>query len=160
LHMLIDVLHEHIHKSKMDIQVALEKIKCLQGQLVNFIMGSHDLYDFQYDDFNKPFVDAKIFMKTYSSDKNRIFQVLLDCVNEYQSPTEQLISHLILMNYSYFVLKRNPGEITYFKAFCKKRPGFFMKVLAALLDIRFFIDKASFANEQYILKYRQRCVIR
>ncbi|MFK4474938.1 hypothetical protein ABH897_004706 [Paenibacillus sp. RC73] len=56
LHMLIDVLHEHIHKSKMDmdVQAALEKIKCLQGQLVNFIMGSHDLYDFQYDDFNKP----------------------------------------------------------------------------------------------------------
>ncbi|MEK4431708.1 hypothetical protein MHB54_21335 [Paenibacillus sp. FSL M7-0802] len=148
LHILINILHEHINKSKMDMdtQAALEKIKFLQGQWVNFILGSHDVYDFPFDDFNKPFVEATMFIQAYNSNKNRVLEVLIDCINEHQSPTEQFISNLILMNYSYFVLKSNPSEITYLKLFCKKKPGVFMKILTALLEIRFFVDKASFTN--------------
>ncbi|WP_342426721.1 hypothetical protein [Paenibacillus sp. FSL L8-0158] len=148
LHILIDILHEHINKNKtdMDTRAALGRIKILQGQLVNFILGSHEVYDFPFDDFNKPFAEATLFIQAYNSNKHRVLEVLIDCINEHQSPTEQFISHLILMNYSYFVLKSNPSEITYLKLFCKKKPGVFMKVLTALLEIRFFIDKSSFTN--------------
>ncbi|WP_090738633.1 hypothetical protein [Paenibacillus sp. Mc5Re-14] len=148
MHILIDILHEHINKNEMDIdtRAALGKIKILQGQLVNFILGSHDVYDFPYDDFNKPFAEATMFIQAYNSNKNRVLEVLTDCINEHQSPTEQFISTMIMMNYSYFILKSNPSEITYLKCFCKKKPGVFMKVLSALLEIRFFIDKSSFTN--------------
>ncbi|MDN4088552.1 hypothetical protein [Paenibacillus polymyxa] len=148
LHILIDMLHEHINKNKMDMdtRATLGKIKILQGQLVNFILGSHDVYDFPYDDFNKSFAEATIFIQAYNSNKNRALEVLIDCINEHQSPTEQLISNMILMNYSYFVLKSNPSEITYFKCFCKKKPGVFMKVLTALLELGFFVDNTIFAN--------------
>ncbi|URJ58897.3 hypothetical protein [Paenibacillus polymyxa] len=149
LHILIDMLHEHINKNEMDkdTRAALGKIKILQSQLVDFILGSHDVYDFPFDDFNNPFAEATMFIQAYNSNKNRVLEVLIDCINEHQSPTEQLISHLILMNYSYFVLKSNPSEITYFKSFCKKKPGVFMKVLSSLLEIRFLVDKSSFTNE-------------
>lgn len=143
---LIENIFNNIEAKELWVFDLLNKIKRIQKEVIRFMLGVEDVFDFKYDDVNKSYICSDFFKERYHADKEGLFDVIVACVNKYQSPTETLISNMIIMNYSYYVLKEFPEEILLLKGFCKKKPGIFLDVMKKILDIKFFVWKETFKD--------------
>lgn len=143
---LIDNVFNGVVSKELWVSDLLSKIKVIQKKVIRFILGVDDVFEFKYDDFNKSYICSDFFKERYYADKKELFDVIVACVNKYQSSTENLISNMIIMNYSYFILKECPEEILLLKDFCKKKPGVFLDVINKILDIKFFVWKETFKD--------------
>ncbi|MCE1736903.1 hypothetical protein LWT78_25150, partial [Enterobacter hormaechei] len=84
-------------------------------------------------------------------------------MRESQTSHELLVSHLIIRNYSFFVLKDKPDEILILKYFLSKDEEIFTEILSLTIDIGFCVWKDTFDGlnlEEYLEKVKESdCLI-
>ncbi|MDE9488122.1 hypothetical protein [Xenorhabdus bovienii] len=122
----------------------LENIKSMMHESIDFILGENGNLGFNFDDVNLKYIDINYFVDTYQKNKEEIFNVLKYCVRDSQSFSELFISHIIVMNYSFFAIKDNPDDILLLKSFLSDNEEIFIKILSLAIDIGFYVRKETF----------------
>ncbi len=89
-------------------------------------------------------MDLSHFEKSYKQNKNEIFHVISNCVSENNTFNDLFVLHMIIMNYSFLVLKDNPSEILLLKSFLSSNEETFMKILSLVIDVGFYISEDKF----------------
>ncbi|MBD2785032.1 hypothetical protein ID858_02210 [Xenorhabdus sp. DI] len=134
----------------MDI---LENIKLMMHENIDFILGKNETYILDFDDVNLKYIDADCFLNTCQSNKEEIFNVLKDCVRDSQYFLGLFISHMIVMNYSFFILKKRANEMLLLKFFLNDNEVDFIRILSLAIDIGFYVWEDSFEGlnlEKYL----------
>ena len=158
-------LIKHIHSlssamaNSIENKIALEKVKVFHINSIDFIMNKNqtDSYEIPYDDYYLDYVNPDVFMNNYA-DSNKIFSILVDCVNENQSECNFFISDMIYMNYIYYVIKDNEKEILKLKKYCAKNNKLFFKIIVKIMSLNFHINESSFRGlnlEYYLLNSKK-----
>ncbi|CDH34027.1 hypothetical protein [Xenorhabdus bovienii] len=160
IHDLIDRLCDIIRTFSLpkNLLAILDFINLMLHECIDFILGKDGDHVFYFGDFNIKYINGDYFYDVYENDKDIIFNVLKDCVRDYQSFSELFISHMIMMNYSYFVLKNKPDEILLFKSFLNNNDETFTKILSLTIDIGFCVWTDTFDGlnlEEYLKKVEE-----
>ncbi|MGJ0580182.1 hypothetical protein ACR71G_19495 [Xenorhabdus bovienii] len=160
IHELIDRLCDIIRVFSLPEHLLemLNFINPMLHECIDFILGKNEIYDLNFDDVNLKYIDGNYFSDTYQNKKEAILNALKDCARDSQSPRELFVSHLIIRNYSFFVLKNKPDEILLLKSFLSDNDEVFIKVLSLAIDIGFCVWKDSFDGldlEKYLDKVEE-----
>ncbi|MDE9456018.1 hypothetical protein [Xenorhabdus bovienii] len=144
IHDLIDRFCDMIKAFSLPkyLQEMLDFINPMLHECIDFMWGKNESYDFNVT--NVKYVEGKYFLETYRTNKAIIFNVLKDCVRDSQSSRELLISHMIIMDYSFFVLKYHPTDFLLLKEYLKNDDDMFVKILSLIVNIGFHVDKKTF----------------
>ncbi|WP_340611788.1 hypothetical protein [Xenorhabdus bharatensis] len=160
IHELVDRLCDIIRSfslPKKSLEL-LDFINLMLHECIDFILGESEVYDFKFDEINEEYIDGYYFLESYQNDKKIILNVLKNCVRDSQSSSEIFVSHLIIRNYSFFVLKNNPDEILLLKSFLSDHGDIFLKILSLVIDIGFCVWKDTFDGlnlEEYLEKVEE-----
>ncbi|MBD2782867.1 hypothetical protein [Xenorhabdus szentirmaii] len=132
-------LPEHLLK-------VLDFINTILHECIDFILGKNGIYDFNFDDVNLKYIDGNHFLDTYQSNKEEILNVLKGCLRGSQSFSELFVSHMIVMNYSFFVLKDHPNDITLLQSFFNDDEDIFIDILSLIMDVGFYVSEKRFSE--------------
>lgn len=141
---VIDMVYDALDAAGRKEHALLATLKDYQASVVR-LLAQPDGVDHRLaiNDRNGGFMYPDILLETYARNDKRIFMALADTVDPLQSTENLFVSNMILMNYSFHVLKERPREILELK----RRIGDdrrFGKLLEALIKRRMEIDRASF----------------
>ncbi|WP_275389101.1 hypothetical protein [Xenorhabdus bovienii] len=141
----------------------LLNMKKMLHECIDFILGNGDLYYFNFDDSNVKYIDSSFFINVYEKNKDEIFNIISDSSSKTKLTSELFVSHMIAMNYSFFVLKDKPSEIIFLKSFLKDDEKMFINVLSFLINIGFYVWDDTFNGlglDEYIDKIEiKECLI-
>lgn len=98
-----------------------------------------------FDDRHADLIDSDRFLEALERDPGRVFEALGAAVDRRQSNDRLFVSNMILMNYSFHVLKDRPGDVLNLRRYLGN-DALFGQVLRALIHRRMFVDKAQFAG--------------
>lgn len=84
-----------------------------------------------------------IFLNAYTQQRQQVFKALIDTLNPLQSTENLFVSNLILMNYSFHILKNKPREILKLKKYINDEV-LFGRLLEAIIMRRMAVNKALF----------------
>lgn len=100
-------------------------------------------YRFRLNDRFSELMYPDVFLHAYEHNKKQLFSALADTVNPLQSTENLFVSNIILMNYSFHILKNRPRDILKLKKHINDE-ALFGKLLEAIILRRMGVDKASF----------------
>lgn len=123
-------------------------ISCMHGfhrAVVTFLAAPGDAeLRLNFDDRNADLIESDRFLDALTRDPGRVFEALAGAVDRHQSSDRLFVSNMILMNYSFHVLKDRPGDVLNLRRHLGN-DALFGEVLRALIHRRMFVDKARFA---------------
>ncbi|MDE9430565.1 hypothetical protein KKI95_19535 [Xenorhabdus bovienii] len=146
IHELIDRLCDIIRVFSLPDHLLdmLDFINPMLHECIDIILGKNGVYDFNFDDVNLKYIDGSYFLENYRNNQEEIFNAIKGCVRDCQSFQELFVSHVIVMNYSCFILKNSPDEILQLKSFLSDSEETFIKLLSLAIDINFYVWEDSF----------------
>ncbi|MDC9594719.1 hypothetical protein [Xenorhabdus sp. IM139775] len=103
------------------------------------------------NDHNLHLIDPSVFVKTYKKNHRKIVSSLVEVTNKWQSTNNLFISNMILMNYSYYILRNNPSNIMRIKRIIKD-DKIFSDILTAIVKRKFHV-KEEFLFKMELQKY-------
>lgn len=123
-------------------------LSCMHGfhrSVVAFVAAPDDPeLRLNFDDRNADLIASDRFVDALARDPGRVFEALAAAVDRHQSNDRLFVSNMILMNYSFHVLKDRPDDVLNLRRYLGN-DGLFGEVLRALIHRRMFVDKAQFA---------------
>jgi hypothetical protein len=141
---VINLVYKAIKFDSRKEHVLLSTLKNYQTSLVTLLTEPDDTnYRFRLNDRHSEFMYPDVFLQAYAKDKRQIFNVLIDTINPLQSTENLFVSNIILMNYSFYILKNKPREILKLKKHVNDE-ALFIKLLEAIITRRMAINKSSF----------------
>jgi hypothetical protein len=141
---VIDLVYKAIKFDSRKEHALLSTLKNYQASLVTLLTEADDTnYRFRLNDCHSEFMYPDVFLHAYAKNKRQIFNVLIDTINPLQSTENLFVSNIILMNYSFHILKSNPREILKLKKYINDE-ALFRKLLEAIITRRMAINKSSF----------------
>ncbi|MDE9455984.1 hypothetical protein KKJ05_20040 [Xenorhabdus bovienii] len=165
VHNLIDkfcdiIVSQSLPSHVLDFLINMKKIL---HECIDFILGNGELYYFNFDNSNVKYIDLSFFLSAYENNKEEIFNIISDNTSKTKLTSELFVSHIIAMNYSFFILKDKPSEIIFLKSFFKDDEKMFVNALSFLINIGFYIWDDTFNGlglEKYIDKIEiKECLI-
>ncbi|MEQ1963222.1 hypothetical protein ABLB69_08600 [Xenorhabdus khoisanae] len=165
VHYLIDRFCDIIASQLLPSHVLdfLLNMKKILHECIDFILGNGELYYFNFDNFNLKYIDSSFFLSAYENNKDEIFHIISDSSSKTKLTSDLFVSHMIAMNYSFFVLKDKPSEIIFLKSFFKGDEKLFINTLSFLINIGFYVWDDTFNGlglEEYIEKIETKeCLI-
>lgn len=143
---VIEQVYAAIGAERSQEHAALRVLRACQTGIVRLLAESDGVrHRFALDDRLGELVYPDVFLPAYVQDRTRIFDALADTLHPLQSTENLFVSNMILMNYSFYVLKDRPGEICELQRHFDD-PPLFARLLEALLRRRMAVDKALFAT--------------
>ncbi len=139
---LIVEFYEKIEISKN--KKAIANTKLFQLSVIDFLFSNnYKMKEIPINDFNKKLINPDCFLLNYKNSAKVIFNSLVDCFNKHQSGGNLLISNMILMNYSYYILKNNKRSVFSLKKHVNN-DVIFSSILSSLAFRRIIVDKDYF----------------
>jgi len=141
---VIDLVYEALKADGRKEHALLATLKNYQASVIKLLaQPDGKSYRLAIDDRHGEFMYPDVFLDTYTRDRKRIYDALIDTVNPFQSTENLFVSNIILMNYSFHVLKNRPREISRLKTYVNDEL-LFGKILEALIHRRMAVDRATF----------------
>ncbi|QXI28451.1 hypothetical protein [Pseudomonas vanderleydeniana] len=120
----------------------LGTLKDYQASIVELLATPEGTaHRFALNDRYSELVYPDVFLATYAQDRTRVLEALADTINPLQSTENLFVSNLILMNYSFHILKSRPRELLKLRKHVADE-ALFGKLLEAIITRRMSIDKA------------------
>ncbi|RNF86222.1 hypothetical protein [Montanilutibacter psychrotolerans] len=101
------------------------------------------IHRFRLNDRHSELMYPDVFLQAYDQNNKQIFDALIDAVNPLQSTENLFVSNVVLMNYSFHVLKNKPREILKLRRYISDE-ALFGKLLEAIITRRMGVNKALF----------------
>jgi len=141
---VIDLIYEALRADSRKEHALLATLKNYQTSVVKLLaQPDGQRYRLALNDRYSEFMYPDVFLDTCTQDRKRIYDALIDTVNPLQSTENLFVSNIILMNYSFHVLKNRPREISRLKTYVNDEL-LFGKILEALIHRRMAVDRATF----------------
>jgi len=141
---VIDLIYEALRADSRKEHALLATLKNYQTSVVKLLAEPDgQRYRLALNDRHGEFMYPDVFLDTCTQDRKRIYDALIDTVNPLQSTENLFVSNIILMNYSFHVLKNKPREISRLKKYVDDEL-LFGKILEALIHRRMAVDRATF----------------
>lgn len=139
---IIDLVYTAIGAESRKEHALLRTLKAYQAGIVKLLVEPDDVrYRLRLNDRLGEFMYPDVFLQTYAQDRTRIFDALVDTVDPLQSTENLFVSNLILMNYSFHVLKENPRDLLALERHVDDA-SLFGRLLEALIHRRMAVSKA------------------
>ncbi|MEX0448042.1 hypothetical protein [Xenorhabdus sp. SGI246] len=121
-------------------------IRDFQLSVIDLLTKSRDIEEVvKLNDYNLHLINPSVFVKAYKENYKKIVSSLVEATNKWQSTNNLFISNMIIMNYSYYVLRNNSRNIMKLKSVIKN-DEIFSDVLTAIVKRKFHI------REELLLK--------
>lgn len=141
---VIDLVYKAIKFDSKKEHELLSTLKNFQTNIVTLLTEPDDTnYRFKLNDRHSELMYPDVFLHAYAQNKKQIFNALIDTVNPLQSTENLFVSNIILMNYSFHILKNKPREILKLKKYINDE-ALFSKLLEAIITRRMAISKSLF----------------
>ncbi|EKY3246411.1 hypothetical protein RBA21_003820 [Cronobacter dublinensis] len=135
---LLNVLYTSLNKEKY--KAAAAKIKKFQIGAVSFLAErDNNDYTLPFDDVNVSLIEPDVFISTFKRANKNLYRVLADCFDRYQSTINLLVSNFFLMNYSYYIVSKEPRKLLSLKKHIDDE--LFSKILSAIVYRGVFVDR-------------------
>lgn len=150
---LVDILSLLFLENKTDGSCAFGTF---YTSLLGFLFVSdNEKYHLNFDDKNEKFIYPEIFIEHLNDEtkKNKLFSLINDVLNLSQSSNEIFISNMLLMNYIFYFLKCEPGNILQIK--CCLNDDVFLRFFEAVIKRRLIIGMHHFTDlglDDYLIK--------
>lgn len=141
---VIATVYDVLEVEKRKEKTLLLTMKSYHERVVHFLVTpDNEDYRIDFDDYHINFIYPNFFMKMLANDKRNVFNAIIDAVDVHQSNYNLFVSNMILMNYSFYILKNDPRNILKLKKHINDDALFF-KVISALINRRMCIEKEDF----------------
>ncbi|TDL48834.1 hypothetical protein E2R60_25935 [Paenibacillus dendritiformis] len=141
---VIATVYDVLEVEKRKEKTLLLTMKSYHERVVHFLVTpDNEDYRIDFDDYHINFIYPNFFMKMLVNDKRNVFNAIIDAVDVHQSNYNLFVSNMILMNYSFYILKNDPRNILKLKKHINDDALFF-KVMSALINRRMCIEKEDF----------------
>lgn len=142
---LIELTHSSLIEAVNDKNKKyMEIIKIFHLATVDFLLNSDDGYCLPYNDIYINYTNPNTFIDNYLKDKDKIFKILVECMNEGQSKCNIFISEIIYMNYIYYILRKNPSKILDLEKYCNEKKVGFLKIINRIINRKFYVNMKTF----------------
>ncbi|NRF96991.1 hypothetical protein HRG14_03265 [Paenibacillus dendritiformis] len=141
---VIATVYGVLEAEKRKEKALLFTIKSFHESVVHFLVTpDSEEYRIDFDDWNIDFIYPDFFMKMLAQDRRNVFNAMIDAVDVRQSAYNLFVSNMILMNYSFYTLKDDPGKIVKLKTYIRNEKLFF-QLMSALVNRGMCIQKEDF----------------
>lgn len=141
---VIDLAYEALEADGRKEHALLATLKTYQAGVIRLLAEPDgQRYRLAINDRYGEFMYPDVFLDTYARDRKRIHDALIDTVNPFQSTENLFVSNIILMNYSFHVLKDKPREISRLKTYVNDEL-LFGKILEALIHRQMAVSRETF----------------
>jgi len=141
---IIDLVYKALKAEGRKENALFSTLKSYQAGIVRLLVEPDKTrYRLPINDRHSELMYADVFLDAYAHDKRRVFSALIDTLNPLQSTENLFVSNLILMNYSFHILKDKPREILKLKKHLDDEV-IFGRLLEAIIRRRMAVDKALF----------------
>ncbi|WP_445373794.1 hypothetical protein ACSLVK_14940 [Photorhabdus tasmaniensis] len=152
---IINFMYDTLQEEKNKELDLLFLIKDFQLDVIEFLTKPRRIEDIiKLNDYNLYLIEPSVFMRTYKYSYKKIVSALVDATNKWQSTNNLFISNMIIMNYSYYILKNNSRGIMKLKRFIKD-DKLFSDILTVIVKRNFHIKEEFLFNpelQKYIKK--------
>jgi len=141
---IIDLVYRTIKADARKEHELLSHLKNYQTAVIRLLTEPDaDTYRFKLNDRHSELMYPDLFLNTYAQDRQRVLNALIDTINPLQSTENLFVSNMILMNYSFHILKNRPRELLKLKKYVNDEV-LFGKLLEAIILRRMSVTKALF----------------
>lgn len=141
---VIDLIYDTLKAHSRKEHALLATLKNYQASVIKLLAQPDGRrYRLTINDRHSELMYPDVFLNTYAQNKKQIYNVLIDTINPLQSTENLFVSNIILMNYSFYVLKNKPQEILKLKKYVND-DLLFGKLLEALINRRMAVNRAMF----------------
>ncbi|MBC8951170.1 MULTISPECIES: hypothetical protein [Xenorhabdus] len=149
---VINFIYDTFQEEKNKELNLLLLIKEFQLGVIDLLTKPRDIEEVvKLNDYNLHLIDPSVFVKTYKVNYKKIVSSLVDVTNNWQSTSNLFISNMILMNYSYYILRDNSRNIMKLKRIIKD-DKIFSDILTAIVKRKFHV-KEEFLFKPELQKY-------
>lgn len=141
---VIDLIYEAIKAGNRKEHALLGNLKNYQAGVVSLLTEPDEgSCRFKLNDRHSALMYPEIFLITYTQNRRKVLNALIDTINPLQSTENLFVSNMILMNYSFHILRKQPREILKLKKYVNDE-ALFGKLLEALIMRRMGVTRALF----------------
>ncbi|WP_210643652.1 hypothetical protein [Pseudomonas sp. Tri1] len=140
----IDLAYDVIKFASRKEHALFRTLKSYQAGIVKLLVEPDNTsYRFRLNDRFSELMYPDVFLHAYEHDEKQVLGALADTTNPRQSTDNLFVSNIILMNYSFHILKNKPREILKLKKYVND-DALFGKLLEAIIRRRMAVNKALF----------------
>jgi hypothetical protein len=141
---VIDLVYEAIKAGDRKEHALLGNLKNYQASVVSLLTEPDEgSCRFKLNDRHSALMYPEVFLIAYTQNRRQVFNALIDTINPLQSTENLFVSNMILMNYSFYILRKQPREILKLKKYVNDET-LFGKLLEALIMRRMGVTRALF----------------
>ncbi|TNF79854.1 hypothetical protein FGE05_23955 [Pseudomonas sp. ICMP22404] len=141
---IIDLVYKAIKADARKEHELLSHLKSYQTAVIRLLTEADgDTYRFKLNDRHSELMYPDLFLNTYAQNRRWVLNAVIDTLNPLQSTENLFVSNMILMNYSFHILKNRPREILKLKKYVNDEV-LFGKLLEAIILRRMTVTKALF----------------